>query len=133
MFRTLGWISRVLAWLSPPVPVPEHPNLPTPPKRPRRRGLTPEQREAARKRYAHEMKAFCSAISKHNRDRAVDAGLNHFTWRSVGDERVCSICAAHDGKQFSYSDRPEVGFPGEVNCCPQGYCRCQAEPVFKRS
>lgn len=53
------------------------------------------------------------------------AGIEEYTWRTVGDDRVRPEHVARDGKKFNWNEPPSDGHPGEpVNC------RCYAEPVF---
>ena len=60
-----------------------------------------------------------------NRLRQNAAGVEKFTWRSSGDERVRESHAELDGQVFSWSDLPPEGYPGfEIQC------RCSAEPVL---
>ncbi len=60
-----------------------------------------------------------------NASRQKDIGVEKFTWRTVGDERVRDEHEALDGEVFSYDDPPEEGLPGE-----EVLCRCSAEPLF---
>lgn len=58
-----------------------------------------------------------------NKARQQDLGVEKFTWRTVGDERVRDEHEALDGKVFAWDDPPDEGIPGEpINC------RCTAEP-----
>lgn len=64
-----------------------------------------------------------------NASRQQDLGVEKFTWRSSGDERVRDSHEELDGEEFTYDDPPsdEDGptLPGEAILC-----RCSAEPVF---
>lgn len=58
-----------------------------------------------------------------NMARQQDLGIEKFTWRTVGDERVRDEHEELDGKVFPWDDPPSEGIPGEpINC------RCTAEP-----
>ncbi len=52
-----------------------------------------------------------------------DAGITHYKWITMGDDKVRSSHAANDGKIFSWNDSPK---PGEEH-----NCRCIAEPVVE--
>lgn len=59
------------------------------------------------------------------RVRQQSAGIERYTWTTVGDERVRPTHQDLDNKIFSWSDPPPEGHPGEpINC------RCQAEPII---
>ena len=60
-----------------------------------------------------------------NASRQRSIGITHWTWRTVGDERVRDEHEALDGQTFSYEDPPDEGLPGEPV-----QCRCSAEPIF---
>lgn len=58
-----------------------------------------------------------------NRTRQQALGVDSFTWRTVGDERVRDEHEELDGESFQWSAPPSEGIPGQpVNC------RCTAEP-----
>lgn len=58
--------------------------------------------------------------------RQTQAGITHYEWSTVGDERVRETHAAHDGKLFAWASPPEdTGHPGQ-----DFQCRCDAFPVF---
>lgn len=59
-------------------------------------------------------------------ERSQGVGITHFTWRTVGDERVRPEHEALDGQVFSYAEPPEEGLPGEPV-----RCRCYADPVLE--
>lgn len=59
------------------------------------------------------------------RQRMERAGVTHYIWRSVADERTRPAHLARDGKTFEWSDPPSDGHPGEAPLC-----RCYAEPVL---
>lgn len=58
-------------------------------------------------------------------ERHKSMGLEKFIWRTSNDERVRESHEKLDGKEFSYSELPPEGLPGEDYAC-----RCVAEPVF---
>ncbi|EKE30479.1 hypothetical protein MJ3_13599 [Salimicrobium jeotgali] len=58
-------------------------------------------------------------------ERHKNMGVEKFTWRTAGDERVRDSHESLNGEEFPYDDPPAVGLPGE-----DFSCRCQAEPVF---
>ena len=80
--------------------------------------------------------AFSAAASDERKFLALCAGLStkalsngkattHYTWRTVGDDKVRGAHAALAGQVFSWSSPPPSGHPGtEPNC------RCWAEPYF---
>ena len=58
--------------------------------------------------------------------RQNELGIERYTWRTMGDERVRESHAAKDGKVFEWSDPPaDTGNPGE-----DIQCRCYAEPIL---
>lgn len=58
--------------------------------------------------------------------RQTDLGINRYTWRTMGDERVRDSHAVKDGNIYSWDDPPaDTGHPGE-----DFQCRCYAEPVL---
>lgn len=62
------------------------------------------------------------------RERQQDIGVDSYTWRTVGDERVRDTHQEVDGQTFSW-DQP----PGETDFNHPGedyQCRCFAEPVL---
>jgi SPP1 gp7 family putative phage head morphogenesis protein len=70
--------------------------------------------------------------------RQAEAGVEKYIWRTSQDERVRSSHAAREGKEFSWSEIPDGGHPGEaINCrCllpyevifPLGFC----EKIYRR-
>lgn len=53
-------------------------------------------------------------------------GIEEYTWRTVGDERVRESHREKDGQIFRWDDPPaDTGHPGD-----DFQCRCYAEPVF---
>jgi SPP1 gp7 family putative phage head morphogenesis protein len=55
--------------------------------------------------------------------RQQDAGVSHYFWRTMGDNRVRDSHHAREGKRFAWDEPPEGGHPGQdINC------RCYAEP-----
>ena len=59
------------------------------------------------------------------KERQEDLGINSYTWRTVGDERVRETHDAVDGQVFGWDSPPEFGHPGE-----DYQCRCWAEPIL---
>lgn len=68
-------------------------------------------------------------ISKLNgqvtQERQKSLGITKYIWRTSQDERVRDSHAALEGEEFSWSNPPSVGHPGE-----DFQCRCTAEPVL---
>jgi SPP1 gp7 family putative phage head morphogenesis protein len=64
--------------------------------------------------------------AKFNEARQQALGVTRFIWRDLNDGRVCEDCAALDGQEFSWSDPPADGPPGEHHVND----RCYAEPVL---
>ena len=63
------------------------------------------------------------ALTKH---RQTAVGVEEYTWRTTGDDRVRPSHREHNGKKFRWDDPPaETGHPGE-----DYNCRCNAEPDF---
>lgn len=60
-----------------------------------------------------------------NATRQRELGIEHFIWRTSGDERVRPEHDDLDGERFAYDDPPSEGMPGEPI-----QCRCTAEPDF---
>lgn len=59
--------------------------------------------------------------------RQSEIGVDRYTWRTVGDDRVRDNHASKNGEVFDWSDPPEdTGHPGE-----DFQCRCWAEPVLE--
>lgn len=57
--------------------------------------------------------------------RQQNLGIERFTWRTVGDERVRPEHSARSGMVYKFSEPPNGELPGvPINC------RCYAEPVF---
>lgn len=81
--------------------------------------------EAARQMADKNAKLFA-----FERSRAEAAGCVAYTWRTAGDADVCEACSARDGKRFLYAVAPEHGHAGVCSACPQGWCRCIAEPIL---
>lgn len=61
--------------------------------------------------------------------RAKAAGCTAYIWRTAGDADVCEVCRTREGVRFFYADGPEHGHAGICRACPQGWCRCYAEPI----
>lgn len=60
-------------------------------------------------------------------DRMAEIHGDILSWRAVRDGRTTPDCAAADGKNFSVSEPPLMGFPGGVH----PYCRCTAGPPIE--
>ncbi len=58
-----------------------------------------------------------------NRARQEDLGVEHFIWRTAGDNRVREAHEALNGKRFSWAKGANGEFPGGPV-----QCRCTAEP-----
>jgi SPP1 gp7 family putative phage head morphogenesis protein len=91
-----------------------------------RHGRVPEayERIAA---VVNEAKRLDAGASVASLARKLPAGrpTTHYTWRTVGDDRVRDTHAALNGQVFSWADPPAHGHPGtEPNC------RCWPEPYY---
>jgi SPP1 gp7 family putative phage head morphogenesis protein len=68
-------------------------------------------------------------VAKLNGDitkaRQEELGITKYVWRTSQDERVREEHAELDGQEFSWSDPPAVGHPGQ-----DFQCRCWADPVI---
>lgn len=61
------------------------------------------------------------------RTRQSELGIEKYTWRTVGDDRVRDNHASKDGQVFEWSNPPaDTGHPGE-----DYQCRCVAEPYLE--
>ena len=60
-----------------------------------------------------------------DRARQDDAGITHYYWDAVIDERTDEDHKANDGKRFAWARPPKAGHPGDR---PQ--CRCVARPDY---
>lgn len=69
-------------------------------------------------------------IFEFDRERAEMAGCKSYIWRTAGDGDECEVCAKRNGKRFSYRKEPPHGHASICTACPQGYCRCYAEPII---
>lgn len=58
--------------------------------------------------------------------RQTELGVERFTWRTAGDDRVRPEHAMLDGQVFEWSSPPSEGVPGDAGIS----CRCYAEPVL---
>lgn len=59
--------------------------------------------------------------------RQVEAGVQDYKWRTVGDDAVRDNHASKEGVTFKWSDPPaETGHPGQ-----DFQCRCYAEPIIE--
>lgn len=61
-----------------------------------------------------------------NRRRQSDLGIDHFIWRTSGDNRVRDSHEALNGKRFTWTEGANGLFPGD-----DIQCRCTAEPDVK--
>lgn len=86
--------------------------------------ISPRDPDAARKR--GEQSALSFELTKRRALRVKSPG---YVWRSSGDTDVCPVCAANNGKFFKWSAPPACGHPGVHHKCPEGLCRCWAEPI----
>jgi len=62
------------------------------------------------------------------KERQIDAGVDSYIWRTVGDERVRETHDAVDGQTFTWDSPPgetDFNHPGE-----DYQCRCTAEPIL---
>lgn len=87
--------------------------------------VTTDPAEAAR-----QMAGKNATLFAFERSRAEAAGCVAYTWRAAGGADVCATCRARDGKRFLYAVEPEHGHAGVCSACPQGWCRCVAEPIL---
>jgi len=62
---------------------------------------------------------------KESMARQQEVGIEEYIWRTCRDGRVCSRCAAYEGKKFRYDSMPPGGHPGLA-----AGCRCYASPVM---
>lgn len=60
-----------------------------------------------------------------NRLRQTNIGIERYTWKTLGDDRVRDEHEGLDGQIFSWDSPPPEGHPGEPI-----QCRCTAEPIF---
>lgn len=134
--RASGWKRRrseMLRWLRRKLQrheeLGERPSFPRVPP-PRKRGRTREQQAIDKEQYAARLREQFSEVAAYDRKRAVKLGCERFVWRTSKDEATCPTCRQNEGKTFSYARPPTCGFPGEVNCCDLGWCRCVAAPVL---
>ena len=65
-----------------------------------------------------------------DRSRVESIGCTHYTWRTAKDGDSCEVCASREGVRFAYAEEPPHGHAGVCTACPQGWCRCWAEPVI---
>ena len=79
---------------------------------------------------ARQMAKRSAELFALDRSRAETAGCVAYTWRTSGDESVCEVCRAREGVRFLYANEPEHGHAGVCRVCPQGRCRCYAEPIL---
>lgn len=64
----------------------------------------------------------------HARVRQGSAGVESYTWKTQGDDKVRDEHVARDGLAFRWSDPPDDGHPGEpINC------RCFAVPKIEQA
>lgn len=80
------------------------------------------------KHYRHTYNSLHANLEK---DRQLSFGISQYKWSTAGDERVCQLCSANNGKTFTWLQPTKIGYPGQCNQCDNGYCRCVALAVFK--
>jgi len=97
---------------------------------PRRRGRTPKQIAADELTYVAAIRERAQASYRLDRDRAAGVGSRMYIWETCKDADVCSVCAARQGKRYSWAREPKHGPPGYCDACPCGYCRCLARPIL---
>ncbi len=90
-----------------------------------RRGAVPQALDALSAAVSDEKKllALCASLST----KALSNGkaTSHYTWRTVGDDKVRDAHAALAGQVFAWSSAPPGGHPGTEH-----NCRCWAEPYY---
>lgn len=99
---------------------------------PRRRGLSPAEKEVEQRRYIRELRERGQISFRRTAWQAGQVGSRHYVWLSAGDSDVCSTCAAKNGRRFVWGARLKGGHPGDGSLCTQGYCRCTALPVVPK-
>lgn len=57
--------------------------------------------------------------------KALEVGIEEYTWHTRKDGHVCPRCASYEGKTFRYDTVPPGGHPGLA-----AGCRCFAEPMI---
>lgn len=66
-----------------------------------------------------------------NAIRQQAAGVTHYIWRCVGDERVRNAHNEFDGNTYAWDDPPGDGSPGEgTHPATAIQCRCWSEPIL---
>lgn len=64
-----------------------------------------------------------------NHMRQRELGINRFTWRTTGDERVREEHAELEDEEFDYDEPPDID--GEPTLPSEAVmCRCYADPIF---
>jgi hypothetical protein len=129
--QVMRWI-RELFTLKEATPEEQPPDTTSRIRPPKRRGLSPAEREAEQQRYIREMRALFAATSRRERERALRLGFDRYVWRTCQDEATCPTCAKREGMTFSWKKPPPGGHPGEVTCCSMGWCRCYAATIVPR-
>ena len=115
------WLRRFLG-------APQLVEAPAPKNRKKRR--TAEQMKAARARQAISLHKRFKASFLEDRANARKAGSKFYIWRTERDGDVCPVCAANEGRRYSWGAKMPHGHPGEAACEGNGYCRCYAEVVL---
>lgn len=67
------------------------------------------------------------AVAELNEARQKQAGITHYKWYTVQDERVRHTHRANHGRVFAWKRPPQTGHPGD-----EIMCRCSASPVITR-
>ncbi|MDB5444980.1 MAG: putative bacteriophage protein [Phenylobacterium sp.] len=98
--------------------------------RTRRRNRTPEQIAEDEAAQVADLRRRSAAAFHLTSKRAAAVGSETYKWRSAGDAAVCTTCAARNGKTFRWDQEPLNGHAGLCEACPQGHCRCLAEPII---
>ena len=70
------------------------------------------------------------ANATFTRVRADAAGVTHYVWRTVGDEKVRSAHYILDGEIFEFASPPDVEGEGAHHPGEFPNCRCYAEPII---
>lgn len=70
------------------------------------------------------------ANATFTRARSDAAGVTHYVWRTVGDEKVRSAHEALDGEIFAFAEPPDVEGEGRHHPGEFPNCRCYAEPII---
>jgi len=90
-----------------------------------RRGRVPAALAALSAAATDERKFVMLCASLSTKALSNGKATTHYTWRTVGDDKVRGAHAALAGQIFSWSSPPPGGHPGTEH-----NCRCWAEPYF---